>query len=133
MVALVCVTALLARGAGAEYVPNDALSHTATPGATAVLVPAGQEWAYWGSGPLPAGMVGTGAWRQPGFNDAEWPRGPGVLGYAIGDATFGTNLTRLFVPANWTGAWAVCAVQWRTCCGACLAWAGLGALGFPRL
>jgi endo-1,4-beta-xylanase len=47
---------------------------------TAVLLPAGAEWAYWDATNHPGA-----SWREAAFSDASWKRGPAQLGFGDGD------------------------------------------------
>src|SRR5688572_12546202 len=51
----------------------------AQPPAPLTLVPSGGTWAY-----LDDGSDQGTAWREPGFDDSGWSRGPAELGYGDG-------------------------------------------------
>jgi hypothetical protein len=61
------------------------LAHAAT------LFPAGSDWKYF-VGTQEASAPDPTAWRQPGFNDSNWPTGTTPIGY--GPAGIVTNLGR---------------------------------------
>ena len=73
---------------GPDFTAADFIVNTNPPPIVTPMIAANSSWKY-----LDNGSNQGSTWRAPGFNDASWASGPGVLGYTDGDDQIDTTIS----------------------------------------